>query len=276
MAPPTGRRRSWSGTPAQDARVRLLRQANRGISAARNFALRQSRGAFVAILDGDDAWTPAYLALQMAVLAERPEIDIVTGNAWFLGGPTDGRPAVPTPDIRPDPDLRSLLQDETSVFIMSVFRRRVVEAVGGFDEEFRSNEDYDLWIRAALAGFRFARNDTPAGYYRRRDDSLSADELRMLSGILRVYAKTRPALADRPDELAILDRQVDRFETERVAAEARQAIETGNRTAIARLVPELHRRRGGLLLFAASVAARCFPTALTRAYQARRAWSGRH
>ena len=127
--------------------------------------------------------------------------------------------------------------DETAVFIMSVFRRRVYEKIGGFDESFRSNEDYDFWIRAAVAGFRFVRNDKPAGYYRRRDDSLSADELRMLKGILRVYAKTRATILDRPAELAILDAQIERFETELVAAEARHALETGDRAAGAAIRP---------------------------------------
>ena len=82
-----------------------------------------------------------------------------------------------------------------AIFIMSVFRRRVYEAIGGFDEALRSNEDYDYWLRAALAGFRFWRNDRPLGHYRRRDDSVSASDVNMLAGILRVYAKLRPQLA---------------------------------------------------------------------------------
>ena len=197
-----------------DSRVRLIRQPNRGLSTARNLALDRSSGAYIAILDSDDAWTPSYLASQIEILETRPDVDIVTANAWFLGGAQTGRTAGPTPDPRPDPDLRHLLEDETAVFIMSVFRRRVYETIGGFDESFRSNEDYDFWIRAAVAGFRFVRNDRPAGYYRRRDDSLSADELRMLKGILRVYEKTRDTILDRPAELAILNAQVERFETE--------------------------------------------------------------
>jgi glycosyltransferase involved in cell wall biosynthesis len=255
---------------SSDRRIRLVRQENRGISAARNVALRHSRGDYIAILDSDDAWTPSFLASQIAILERRPDIDIVSGNGWFLGGPLDGRMAGPSPDSRPDPDLPNLLKDETAVFIMSVFRRRVYEAIGGFDETFRSNEDYDFWIRAAVAGFRFTRNDEPAGYYRRRDNSLSADELRMLTGILRVYAKTRPALAEHPAELAILDAQVERFETEQLAAEARHALENDDRAAVQQYVVALHRRRGGAVLGLASVVARCAPGLLSLAYQARR------
>jgi glycosyltransferase involved in cell wall biosynthesis len=253
-----------------DSRVRLIRQPNHGLSTARNLALAQSTGAYIAILDSDDAWTPSYLASQIEILETRRDVDIVTANAWFLGGAQTGRTAGPTPDPRPDPDLRQLLRDETAVFIMSVFRRRVYEAIGGFDESFRSNEDYDFWIRAAVAGFRFVRNDRPAGYYRRRDDSLSADELRMLKGILRVYEKTRQTILDRPAELAILDAQVERFETELMAAEARRALETGDHAGVKHYVLALHRRRGGAVLGIASMMAKWAPGLLSRAYHAKR------
>ena len=73
---------------------------------------------------------------------------------------------------------------------------------------------------AAIAGCRFWRNDEPLGWYRRRDDSLSSSELRMLRGILRVYQKLRAQLLDRPADVAILDAQLTRFESERLAAEA--------------------------------------------------------
>ena len=253
----------------EDGRIRLLRQSNRGLSAARNVALQHSRGAYLAILDSDDAWMPSFLGSQIDILERQPDVDIVTTNAWFVGGSLSGGTAGPQPDPRPTPDLRNLLGDETAVFIMCVFRRRVYDAIGGFDEAFRSNEDYDYWIRAAIAGFRFARNDTPAAYYRRREDSLSADELRMLKGILLVYAKTREALVHRPEELAILDAQVDRFETERVAAEARHALATGNHAAVQEYLTALHRRRGGAMLRLASMMARWAPGLLARAYHAR-------
>src|SRR5204862_4957644 len=128
------------------------------------------------------------------------------------------------PDLREEPTLDRMLEDETAVFIMSVFRRRVYELIGGFDESMRTNEDYDFWIRAAIAGCRFRRNEEPLGRYRRREDSLSAAELLMLKGIIRVLRKPRPVLLNRPAELAIADSQLLRFETELLAAEARAAI----------------------------------------------------
>jgi glycosyltransferase involved in cell wall biosynthesis len=255
----------------QDPRVHLVQQANRGLAGARNSALRAARGEFFALLDSDDLWEPGFLAEQLGILDARPEIDIVTGNACCLGGATHGQPARPCPDPRPVPDLASIIGDEWSVFIMSVVRRRVYTTIGPFDEEMRSNEDYDFWLRAAVAGFRFARNDRPLGHYRLRSDSLSASDVRMLRGILQVYRKLRPVIAARPHEMAILDRQISRFETEWLAAEARLALEIADFEAAREHLGALHARRGGAALGVARLLARWAPKTLKRMIRFKRA-----
>jgi glycosyltransferase involved in cell wall biosynthesis len=255
----------------RDGRSVLIHRTNGGISAARNEALARATGAVIAILDSDDVWLPEFLEKQLRILAQQPEIDVVTGNAWFMGSRRDGQLARPYPDLRPAPDLLNLIADEQCVFIMSVFRRRVYDTLGGFDVTMRSNEDYDYWLRAAAAGFRFHRNDEPLGRYRQRDDSLSASDVRMLQGILRVYKKLRPSLHDRPVELAALDRQSARFEIECLAAEARAALDAHDFERAHALLSELHSRRGGAALRVASLMARWAPSLLVKAYAARRA-----
>ncbi len=259
---------------ASDPRVRVFHKPNGGISTARNLALQQARGQFIAILDSDDLWEPEYLETQIGILQSRPDIAIVTGNGWFLGGVFNGQLARPCPDTRRQPDLAAMLEDETAVFIMSVFHRAVFDTIGGFDESLRTNEDYDYWLRAACAGFRFHRNDRPLGWYRRRDDSLSADEARMLRGILRVLDKTRPALEERPVELAILERKATEFESRRLAVEARLAIEAGDFPTAAARLAALRGRTGGPRIHLASAMARWTPGLLARVYHLRRGLQG--
>lgn len=253
-----------------DPRIRIIRQENKGLSAARNTALRNAEGSILALLDSDDLWTPAFLGSQMAILDAHPEIDIVTGNAWTLGGRDNGVPARPSPDHRKAPDLEAILSDELAVFIMSVFRRRVYEIIGGFDETLRTNEDFDFWLRAAVAGFRFARNDQPLGYYRRRDDSLSANPIRMLKGALRVYYKQRPALLYCSNELLIMDAQIRRFEGELMAAEARDALDKRDFLSARQHLTALGDRRGGAMMGLIKLMARWTPGLLWKAYQMRR------
>jgi glycosyltransferase involved in cell wall biosynthesis len=255
---------------ARDPRVRLIRQENRGLAGARNRALAHATGEYFALLDSDDLWEPTYVEAQLAIMRARPEVGVVTGNARFLGGRQNGLPARPYPDTRPDPDLALILADEQAVFIMSMFRRAVYERIGGFDETMRTNEDYDYWIRAAAAGFIFARNDRPLGYYRRRDDSLSASEERMVRGILRVYQKAAALVADRPRERAIVERQIERFEQQLLRAEAVTAIEAQDfRRAVARL-DALQARHPAVSIAVARMMAQWTPSLLARAYKFRR------
>jgi len=210
---------------ARDPRVRVLRQPHAGPGPARNYGFREAGGRFFAFLDSDDEWDDTFLAEHLAVLAARPDVDVVIGNARNRGGTRDGFPARLRRGDGLPITLAEILADETSLFIMAVFRREVVDAIGGFDPAIFTNEEYEMWIRAALAGFAFTRYTRPLGWYSHRPDSLSASETRMLRGILRVLAKTRPALAPDSPELAILEHQVVRFRAELAAAERKERLQ---------------------------------------------------
>src|ERR1043165_7900277 len=54
----------------EDARVRILRQPNRGVAAARNCGIAEARGALIAFLDHDDLWTPTHIENQVNRIAE--------------------------------------------------------------------------------------------------------------------------------------------------------------------------------------------------------------
>lgn len=241
--------------------IQLRQQPNGGLSAARNAGIEAARGQYIALLDSDDLWEPGFLQAQVEILERNADIDVVTGNAWFLGGPKHGLPVRPHPDARPQPTLHRILADEEAVFIMSLFRRTVYERIGPFNEAFRTNEDYDFWLRAAAAGSRFFRNSQPLAWYRVREGSLSADQVRMLRGILAVYAGFRPRLAPGSTELRALDGQVVRFQTESYAASARVGVPATHHIAhrafvaacIARQLPLKTALSGTLARYAPSV-----------------------
>jgi glycosyltransferase involved in cell wall biosynthesis len=255
---------------ADPDRILVVSHENRGLAAARNSALRVARGSVFALLDSDDAWRPTFLAAQMRILDEHPDIAVVTGNATFLGGAQDGCPARPANDARPAPDLFEILRDETAVFIMSVFRRTVVDRIGGFDERFRTNEDYDFWVRAAAAGFTFVRNSEPLGYYRRHANNLSGNDVRMISGIIRVFQKALDAAEPGSDVHRLIEQRIEHFEIELMAAEAHAALGRGDTSAAAASLDALRQKRGGLALRLAARMLRLAPRAALLAYRARR------
>ncbi|MGE5815669.1 MAG: glycosyltransferase [Acidobacteriota bacterium] len=251
------------------ARVRVIRRANGGLAAARNTGLNAARGQFFALLDSDDIWEPGFLEHQMATFEFKPSIDLVTANGRYLGGVRHGMLVRPCPDPRPPLTLAAIIADEEAVFVMTVFRRRVFEAIGGFDEALRTNEDFDYWLRAAVAGFQFARNPQPLAWYRRRDGSLSSDAPRMLRGALRVCVKSRALIGDRP-ERALLERQIAYYEAELDAAIVREALASGDGPGAAQALASLNSRRPSIRTALAAVVARRAGPLLSAAYRLKR------
>jgi hypothetical protein len=231
--------------------------------------MRAARGAWFAFLDSDDTWEPEYLASQLAVFAAHPETSLVTGVAWYRGGPRDGRPLRAFSPGYPVLGLRDIIADDTAVFIMTTFRREVFETIGGLDERQWRSEDYDFWIRAAAAGFVVRRNTRPLGHYRVRAGSLSKSTVDMLHGLLESYDKARPLCPPGSPERAALDAQVARFDRELLLAEAKLALERNAYADAALRLRELRRRGGGALVGIAAWLAEHAPRAAALAYRLR-------
>lgn len=136
----------------EEPRVRVVRQANRGVSAARNAGIHIARGEFIAFLDADDTWAPRFLNTLLAALRSRPECVLAYCGWQNLGLPGPrGEPFVP-PDYE-TPDKRDKLFAGCRWPIHAALTRRsAIIEVGGFDADLKNAEDYALWLE--LAGTR--------------------------------------------------------------------------------------------------------------------------
>jgi glycosyltransferase involved in cell wall biosynthesis len=173
-----------SSAAARDARVRLVRQPNRGVAAARNAGLELARGDFVAPLDADDRWHPEKLALQLdGFESGGPRIGLV--YCWSTIVADDGERIGSSPAFRIEGSVLPALVCSNLLGNASVplIRRACLEAVGGFDVEFhrmaaQGCEDWDLAIRIA-ARYAFGVVPQPLVFYRRSAGTMSSDSSAM-------------------------------------------------------------------------------------------------
>ncbi len=126
--------------------LRRIRQENRGVSAARNTGIRLARGAWIALLDSDDAWAPTKLTRQMALHAECPNLALSqTREIWIRNGVRVNPPAR---FEKGEGNLFPLCVDHCAISPSSVLiRRDLFEEVGFFDEDYPACEDYEFWLR---------------------------------------------------------------------------------------------------------------------------------
>ena len=259
-----------AGFAQRDPRVRGFRGPNRGVSHARNVALRHSRGRYLALLDADDMWEPSFAATMVRILDRQPSVGVVVGNAWNLGGPFDGKPVRPWPADPHEVRFIDMIEQEDAVFIMSVFRREVYEAIGGFNERLHRSEDYEFWLRAAAADVAFLTHPVPLGRYRRVPGSMSSNELAMFESIMQVLRAARGFRhRARAEELGAIDRQLDRLAGAYLLTKGKAALLRKDFVEARSHFWELYRRGSGVVFAAASVGLRVAPRAVLGAYRAR-------
>ena len=172
-------------------RIIYIRQENRGLSGARNTAIRASRGNLIALLDSDDLWEPEYLAVQVGMMIADPTIDVLYPNAVIIGdSPDAGRKLMDLSPSNGAVTFERLVMEECVVVVSVTARREAILGAGMFDETLNVCEDFDLWLRIVKREGRIAYHRQVLMRYRRRSGSLSADPVRMCHGVQRVSGKT--------------------------------------------------------------------------------------
>ena len=128
--------------------VRLIRQENRGVSAARNRAMREATGEWVALLDGDDMWGAEYLATVAQMIERWPKCGAY-GTAFMID---DGNNCVPARCCEKMGVVDFFAESMTRYVLIpsaTTLRRDLALELGGFPEGMRMGEDQFLWTKIA-------------------------------------------------------------------------------------------------------------------------------
>jgi Glycosyl transferase family 2 len=154
--------------------VRVIRQANGGISAAMNALTAASRGDYVVQLDQDDAFMPRRLEAIADVLKARPDIDVLATDAAIE---LDREPITTLEEVNqfPASDQRLALMT-TCTFMWPAVRRGALYAVGGYDERFPVMQDWECFLRLVLGGAPMAFVHEPLYRWRLTPGSRSSSD----------------------------------------------------------------------------------------------------
>lgn len=142
--------------------VRKLRQANAGVSAARNAGLAASTGELTVFLDADDRLLPRALSIAANILATRSELTMTFGSNRKI----DANGDVFASNIQRERTFAyvEVLDGVTPCPSQCMFRRSALEAAGGFNTSIKLSEDWDLYLRLAQIGPIFCHGKVVADY----------------------------------------------------------------------------------------------------------------
>jgi len=213
----------------RDARFKFLRQENALQAAAKNNGLRNSAGEYIQFLDADDLIESQKLEQQVEYLEAHTHVDVIYGSMryfrteapderlyWVWG---ENKPWMPETSGGGKEVLTALVRQNILVINSPLIRRRVVDAVGLFDNKLPPAEDWDYWLRCAAAGMRFQFIDSSGtlALVRWHSASSSADRRKMYSSMISIRKKVKALTSDA--EVLALNREQMRKDQQTLALE---------------------------------------------------------
>lgn len=218
-------------------RIVYIKQENKRTAGARNNAIRQARGEFVAFLDSDDTWMPDHLSSQMQLFAEDPALDLVYSNGLLVGDEGQEYEFMAKCPSAGPATFDALIIERCQIPISTVVaRKRTLVDAGLFDEKLPRCDDHDMWVRSAFSGARI-------GYSRRvqarmpvgRPGSLGQSRAKMAEAYWSILEKADQKLPLNPAQRKLVRDRADEIR-------ARYLVEEGKNDLSARDFPKARER----------------------------------
>ncbi len=128
----------------KDSRVRFFYQENKGVSYARNHAIREAKGKYILPVDADDLILPDFVSWAVNCLEEHPEVKVALPRAEFFGAKSG--------EWHYREFSLALLARKNMIPLTGLYRRVEWEKCGGYCETVQVREDWDFWISILKTG----------------------------------------------------------------------------------------------------------------------------
>lgn len=168
-----------------DPRIRLIHQANSGVSAARNKGIEESQYDLIAFLDADDEWKPTYLETQYALFKKYSECSVFACNYEFKNekGNVSNTIIKKLPYEGTDGILSNYFEiashSHPPLWTSAIMvKKDAIQSIGGFPNDIHSGEDLLTWAKLATR-YLIAYTTLPLSIYCTRNSAnKSISELR--------------------------------------------------------------------------------------------------
>lgn len=183
--------------------VVLIRQENRGLSAARNRGLQASRGEALVFLDADDRLLPGALHAGIACLNKHPECAFAYGQFQFIHADGTLMRTMERAPGDPNAYFDMLRVNRVAMHAAVIYQRWAFDQVGGFNTRLRTCEDYELYFRI-VRRFPIIEHPSMVAEYRRHSENMSSNARAMLESSLYVLNAEFPHTRESPEGMAAL------------------------------------------------------------------------
>lgn len=181
-----------------DVRVRYFYKRNEGLASTRNFAFRESKSEFIALLDQDDIWLKDKLEKQLELFKRDKNVGIVFSDAYILDNEKI-REKTYLERCKPSRGFifENLLLDGSNFIPLPtvILHRKVFEQVGIFNTRYRLAEEWELFLRVAQE-FSFDYINEPLACYRLHEANFSRNKDIYVNETLEILNNWKNAKGD--------------------------------------------------------------------------------
>lgn len=178
----------------KDPRIRIIKQENSGVSAARNRGITEASSEFIAFLDADDAWKPNFLEVIQSLIEDYPEAGAY-GTGYEFSYQSSKR-VLPNSILSFEKDWHGLVDDYFRAAMSSpllsassvVIPKKVFNNIGLFTVGVKRGEDLEMWCRIAL-NYKIAFSSKICATYFQDTDNRSGDINSSLEDSFSAYSE---------------------------------------------------------------------------------------
>jgi len=256
-------------------RLVYIKQVNKRAAGARNTAIAQARGEFLAFLDSDDVWLPNHLESQIKQFEADPALCLAYANAVMVGDPKRHVEFMTRCPSVGEAGFEALVVERCQIPVSTVVARKTaILKAGGFDESLARCDDYNMWLRTAFYGRKVGYNrQVQARLADGRPGSLGLSRARMAEAYWMILEKADQNLPLTPEQRELVRRRAAEIHAHFLLEDGKNHLRERDfkkaRERFAEANHYLHRLKVSLVLLGLTLA----PNATRRLYSL---WTQRH